>query len=190
MSMKINVPDSWNEVSVGKFQEISSLDNKSKDYALNVVSFLIEQDPEIVRKYDSQSISKVIRHLEWAMKSPEENAYNTCIEIEGVEYKLIENLNGFTGGEWWDMEEYLANYDNNLHYIFAMLYRPDNSTYNAEECKKRGELFKEKAMIGQLYGSLVFFSNVAKESTLTIPASLINHLKKKMEKPKKNTAKG
>lgn len=186
--MKVKVPDSWNEVSIGQFMEISGLDINSKDYALQVVSVLLDKDPEEIRKYDGASVAKIIHHLEWAMKSPDDKTYTTSIEVDGVEYLMIENLNSFTGGQWWDMEEYLNDYDNNIHNIFAMIYG-GGKEYDAMECKKRGELFKEKVCIGQVYGSTVFFSLVAQQSMISMQLSLIQDLRMKHQKKGNNDLK-
>jgi hypothetical protein len=179
--MTIKVPDSWNEITIRQFMELSQLDRDSKDYSLNASSILLEKDPEEIRRYDPNSMAKIIRHLEWAMKYPDEKTYNQVIEIEGKEYFLIENINHFTGGQWWDMEEYLGKYNENIHNIFAMLYT-DEKEYDSDKCKERGEFFLDNVMIGQVYGALVFFSIVEKESMIRIPIFLIPQTQKKHQK--------
>lgn len=164
--MKISVPDSWNEVTIRQFQEIKGVED-SRDRALEICSILLDKDPEEIRKYDAQSVARILRALEWAMIHPKDEEYVESLVIDGVEYRMIENLNHFSGGEWWDMEEYLDDYVNNLHNILAMIYRPDGE-YDAEKCRKRGEMFLDKVNIGQVYGALVFFSLVAKKSTRII----------------------
>lgn len=183
--MKIKIPDNWNEVTIGQFMELSALDKNSKDYGINSLSILIDKDPEEIRKFDVNSLTKIIHHLEWSMKYPDDDFYKESIEVDGVEYGKIENLNSFSGGEWWDMEEYLNDYDNNIHNIFAMIYRPLNDEYDASECKKRGVLFKEKAVIGDVYGSLVFFSNVERKSMITIQDYLYRKTLQKTKRKKR-----
>jgi hypothetical protein len=181
--MKVTIPDSWNEVTIGQFMEISTLDRDSKDYSLNILSILLDKDPEEIRKFDGSSLAKIIHHIEWAFKTPDESSYNQIIEVEGKEYFMIENLNHFTGGQWWDMEEYLEDYNNNLHCLFAIIYG-SGKEYNAGETKKIAEIFKDKVTIGQVYGSLVFFSIVEKECMINIPIYLSSQMIQKT-KPKK-----
>lgn len=161
--MIAKVPDSWDEVSVGQYQELA---NASKDYDL--ISILLDEDPEEVRKLDADSIARLLSHLSWIKKLPSEKTYNAFIEIDGVEYRLIENLNKFSIGEWSDIEDYYTDFKGNLHHILAMLYR-DTPEYDTVSCRKRAELFKEKMMIGHVYGSFVFFSHVVKKSSNVIP---------------------
>ena len=174
--MKVTVPDSWNEVTISQFKEISELDKKSKDYALNIISILLDKDPEEIRKYDSVSANKIMRHLEWSMITPSQEFYKQEIEIDGIMYRMIENINRFSGGEWWDMENYLLDFENNMHFIFAMIYRPEGDKYSTVTLRQRAELFLEKGMIGEMYGSLVFFSNVAKRSMMTTQDYLISQM--------------
>lgn len=181
--MTIKVPDSWNEITIRQFMDITQLDKDSKSYSINVASIILEKDPEEIKKYDAGSIAKIIRHLEWAMKYPDEKEYNSVIEVNGKVYSLIENLNLFTCGQWWDMEEYLLDYNKNIHNIFAMLYT-DDPEYDAMNCKQRGDLFLDSVTIGQVYGALVFFSIVEKESMIHIPGYLTHQTQKKQMKKK------
>lgn len=182
MKKKINIPDNWIEVKLIQFQEIIKLDNSDKNYAVELISILLDKDPEDIRSYDVNSANSIMRHLEWAMKSPLENEYKQDIVIDGVTYKLVENLNRFTSGDWWDMEEYLSDYAKNMHLLFALMYRPVGIEYSFELRKETAKIFQDKAMIGDIYGAIVFFSNVGKKSTLTIQ----DYLKNQFLKEKKN----
>lgn len=175
---KIKVPDSWKEVTVGQYQELTEA---KKD--VDIISILLDEDPEDIKKWDGVSMGKVLSHLEWTKKLPD-NHYNRVIEIEGTKYNLVENLNGFSGGEWFDMEEYLSDFNGNLHLILAMLYR-DNKEYDAEKVKDRAELFRDKLMIGDVNGCFVFFSHVARLSTITIQDCLIRQSLTRMKQQRK-----
>lgn len=183
MKLKVNIPDGWHEVSIGDFMEISQLDAKSKDYIFNVLSVLLDVDVQTVKNFSKESFDKILNSLEWALKSPSETEYKQVISVDGIEHRLVENLNGFTGGEWWDMEEYIANYDSNIHNIIAMIYKPlDQKVYDSEVTKQRGELFAKKLNIGDVYGATVFFSNVEKKFTMNIVDSLANMTQKQTKK--------
>lgn len=178
----IKVPDSWDEVTIGQYQEL--LESK-KDFER--VSVLIDQDPEDVRKYDPQSMARILKHLSWTQIPPDQNRYNRFIEVDGVEYRLVHNLNSFTLGEWIDMDEYVKDFNNNLHLVIAMLYRPAGE-YRAEDVAGRANLFRDKVSIGQVYGAFVFFSLVATKSMLTTQLysirKLLIQMKQNMRKKK------
>jgi len=179
MKRTITVPDSWDEVSVGQFQEMCATE---KDYER--VSIVLDEDPEDVRKYSPESMARVIAGLSWIKKFPDESKYLTVIEVDGKEYFLIKNLQSFSLGEMVDMEEYLKDYNENLHLILAMLYRPAGE-YRAEDVQGRADLFKEKLMIGQVYGATVFFSLVERKSILIIQHFLSQELLRKTKRQKK-----
>lgn len=187
MKKKITVPDSWSEITVGKFQEIACLDKESKDYAINLVAILLDEDTEDVRRYDKASANKIESHLEWVVNYPSEDAYKQEIIVGDQTLRLIENLNGFSNGEWFDMEDCLQNKYEQLHYLLAMFYRPLGEQYSAEKCKERAQLIADKALISDVYGCLVFFSIVARKSMLTTQAYLWAQIQKTSEKTLKNS---
>lgn len=168
MKKTILVPDSWDEIKVSQFQEIASLDKDSKDYSINIASIILDKDPEEIRNYDINSANNIMKSLEWVIKYPSEDSYKQEITVEGVVYKMIDNLNGFSNGDWFNMEDYLEDPFSNLHYLFAMFYRPVEKENEFMSLKERGKIFAEKVNIGDVYGSFVFFSNVGKKSMMTI----------------------
>lgn len=177
--MKIELPDSWDEVTLGDYQEFTQAESD-----IERISILADQDPEDLKKLDLQSVNKILTQLSWVTKLPDQNRYNLFIEIDEVEYRLVHNLNGFSLGEWVDMDEYQKDVDKNLHLVLAMLYRPPGE-YRSEDVRPRAELFKEKAMIGHVYGALLFFSHVVTKSTHNIQLSLIRSMIQKMKHLKK-----
>lgn len=168
MKETIKIPDSWNEVTVGQFQEIVNLDKDNKNYSRDVVSILLNKDPEDIAKYSVDTTIAINKHLEWLIKYPEETFYKQFIEIDGITYTMIENLNRFTNGEFDDMEDYISDTYVNIHLLFAMFYRPSGEEYSIAKLKERANIFSEKAMIGDVYGCLLFFSIVEKKSMQTI----------------------
>jgi hypothetical protein len=176
---KIKIPDSWEEVSIGDYQEFVQATSD-----IERVSIILDEDPEDIRKYDNQTMRTVLNHIIWTKTLPDQNKYNEFVEVDGIEYRLVKNLNGFSLGEWVDIDEYQKDIDTNLHLLFAMLYRPMGE-YKSEDVRARGELFRERVQIGKVYGSLLFFSHVAAKSIVCIPRYLIQSGWKKMRLRKK-----
>lgn len=177
--MKIELPDSWDEVTLGDYQEFAQAQND-----IERISILADQDPEDIKKLDAPSVGKILNHLSWVKKLPDQNRYKLFIEIDEVEYRLVHNLNGFSLGEWVDMDEYQKEPEKNLHLILAMLYRPEGE-YRSEDVRPRAELFQDKAMIGHLYGALLFFSHVVTKSTPNIQRYLILSMIQKMKRQRR-----
>ena len=164
---KIITPDSWDEVTISQFQEISSIDLDNKSRSLEIISILINEDIEEIRKYDMQSLNRVVTALSWCDQLPNDKDFNNTINIEGTEYKMVK-MSSFSVGEWIDIESYFEDSIANLHKILAIFYREDSLPYDTETAEQRAELFKEHVNVGQVYGSVVFFCHIAKNCMLTI----------------------
>lgn len=189
--MTVKVPDSWNEVTIGQYMDIAGIDKDSEDKSILVASVLIDKDPEEIRKYDIQSYTRIIEALEWTNKIPDE-VYKPIIEIDGDQYAFVNRLTDLTLGEWVDLEHYLQDYNNNIHKILAVLYRPLVTAFNdmdriVEEydpltVDRRANLFMDKMSTSDVYGALVFFSIIAKECIVTIQDYLTQQIQNQMTK--------
>lgn len=173
----ITVPDSWADVSIGQFQEISAIDSESKNRALEIVSILIDQDIEDIRKYDLKSLNAILKAISWANDLPKEETWKNVIEIDGEEYGFINKLSDLTLGEWIDLEGYIEKPIENLHKIAGLFYRPivhkyRNSIltepYDTVSSEARADLFKEKMNVADMYGAMVFFCLIEKNCIKTI----------------------
>lgn len=178
MEKVIKVPDSWEEVSIGQFQEIYSISEDNKNKALEIVSILINEDVEEIRKYDVTSLTSVLKAVSWANDIPKGDDFKRVIEIDGIEYGFINKLSDLSVGEWIDLEGYLEDSILNLHKIAAILYRPIIVTlsdtkriiedYDTTTADARADLFKDKMNVGDMYGAMVFFCLIEKNCIKTI----------------------
>lgn len=201
----ITVLDGWHEVTIGQYQEISLLNSDDpSDKMIEVISILTDEDPIDIRKMEITSLTRIMQHLVWTNNLPDDANYKPIIMIDGIEYGFISRLTDLTVGDWIDLEHYLMDPNTNMHNIFATLYRPLVMAFNDRDrllevettnsFSDRAELFKSKAMIGDVYGAFVFFSLIVNESTKTIQEYLANqimetemkNLEMKMSIPKRN----
>ena len=178
---KIQIPDSWAEVTISQFQELSLVDLEHKDAALNVVSILIDKDPEEIRKYDETTFNEITKAIEWTNEMPQAANFRQVIDIDGQKYGLIK-FSSLTVGEWIDLDEYLKAPIENIHKIFAIMYREviggtaENlllAPYDVDNAKERADVFQKQMIIDNCYGALVFFSSIVEESTKTIQVYLM-----------------
>jgi hypothetical protein len=177
----VNTPDSWADVTISQFQEIQAVN--SSNSGIEVAAILIDKDPDEIRKYDVASLTKIMNALEWTSELPKAANYKQMLKVRGVEYWFVNRLTDLTLGEWVDLESYLEDSINNLHKIMALLYRPKIivfsetqriiEPYEVVSAAARAVLFKDNVSIDDVYGTLVFFSLIVKESTKIIPAYLL-----------------
>nr|WP_298660967.1 hypothetical protein [uncultured Flavobacterium sp.] len=173
--MKITLPDGWHEVKISQFQEIAELPEDA--YRDNTVLEILA-DTEGLENISVDSRIKCINQISWVFNPPSENEYKRVISIDGVDF-FLRNYRDLKIGERIDLKEYTKNGIKNLHKIAAILYKPEKEVKNAEL------LFQEKVNVQDVYGSLVFFWNIANRSTKIMQTYLMEEMSQKMKQKKK-----
>ena len=166
----IKLPDSWDEITIGQYQEICSIESDDNVRRwVEIISILSNSDPEKVKLMNPVKFAQAVEHLSFILTLPSDRIFKDEIVIDGVTYKFKERLESLTVGEWLDLEAYIDDTNHNIHKTFAVLY--SDGTDNID---KRSKVFKEKMMIGDVYAALVFFSLIGKESIQTIKDYLMS----------------
>lgn len=164
----ITVPSGWNEVSVGLYQEIAGLDHaEGTTSEVELISILANKDPEDIKKIQASNLDSILEAIKW-VANPPSNEFKTEIEISGVKYYLAK-LSGLSTGEQIDLETYSEDI-NSIHKFFALLYREADEEYSVDIMLKRSEMFKEKLMIEDVFGTIVFFLSIAQSYEKIIQA--------------------
>lgn len=192
MIKTITTPDSWSEVNISQFQELSVTDD-----IFEKIAILTDEDPEELKLMDVASFGRLTAALSWVHVLPNEDARKDVIVIDGIEYGFIDKLSSLSLGEWIDIENYLKDPIKNLHKLMAMFYRPLLTTlkdgtritedYDVTQASNNANTFLTKMNVSDCYGSLVFFSLIANDCLKTIQAYfqveiLKNQLKKMSQK--------
>ncbi len=101
---KISVPDGWHDVTISQYQEIATLESDHPSIRMiETISILIDEDPEIVRTMNLNSLNKIIEVLAWTNKTPDDAVYKPIITIDEKEYGFISRISDLTTGEWIDL---------------------------------------------------------------------------------------
>ena len=153
---KITLPDGWHEVSISKFQELNNLETfEGLHKIIELISILSDKDVEDIREMSTDDLELILKQVEWTSVIPT-SEYKTNIYIDDIDYYLV-SLKSLTLGEWIDLDTWSENAIENMHKIFALLYRPSKEVYNTTDMNERAELFLDKLMIADVYGTLLFF---------------------------------
>ncbi len=174
----VTIPESWNEVSLDNYQEILSLDN-DEDRTNHIIAILLDEDVDVVRRMDWNSHQTIMEKLSWTNQYPDEKRLNMEVVVLGETFHLID-MNDLLVGEWIDLMNYCKDHINNLHKIFSILYRDKDG-----KTRKGIEASFKKAMIGDLYGALVFFSHLENKSMMNIQICLYNEMMEEKRKTNK-----
>lgn len=175
--MKITLPDNWNEVNIEQYMEIANLE-ENEHKTNSVIAILSNQDEDVISKMTVESRANILTHLSWIFNPPSESEYKRQVIIDGINF-FLQDYNEFTIGERIDLREYGKKTNENLHNIFSILYKPE------KEVKDLTDFVKEKMMIGDVYGSLVFFWRIANKSGSTLQDYLMTQLTQEMKTMKK-----
>lgn len=175
MIKTITTPDSWSEVNISQFQELSVTED-----IFEKIAILTDEDPEELKLMDVASFGRLTAALAWVHILPNEDARKDMIVIDDIEYGFIDKLSSLSLGEWIDIENYLKDPIKNLHKLMAIFYRPLLTTlkdgtritddYDITQASNNANTFLTKMNVSDCYGSLVFFSLIANDCLKTIQA--------------------
>lgn len=179
--IKIIIPENWDEITVGQFQEYISF-LKNSDEKMNPVkrlittlSILTDTDEDTLYKLDFNVINEIKSNMLFLEKEPTLQ-FKNIIEVKGKKYGFQKDFHKLTLGEWIDIEHYITNGDiiDNLHYLAAIFYRKLKSEgdeyfdYEIEDYKSvklegQANMFKHEMKIIDMYGTVSFFLRIVDE---------------------------
>lgn len=121
--MKIVIPNSLNEITLGQYQEFYKL-TESKDAKL-VERRMIEIFCKVPMKYVNQMKAIDVKEIIQILTQMLENKPSlvNLFKMNGVEYGFIPDLDDMTFGEYVDLDTFIGDTEN-LHRAMNVLYRP------------------------------------------------------------------
>ena len=121
--MKIVIPNSLNEITLGQYQEFYKL-TESTDAKL-VERRMIEIFCKVPMKYVNQMKAIDVKEIIQILTQMLENKPSlvNLFKMDGVEYGFIPDLDDMTFGEYVDLDTFIGD-TNNLHRAMNVLYRP------------------------------------------------------------------
>ena len=179
-TLTLKIPDSWENVTLGQYQEYTQYLQDNKDerqykLVLNLLSILTDTDIEVFYKLPMSALYEIQSNIKF-MQEELTPRFKNIIEVNGVKYGFQKDMHKLTLGEWIDMEHYILNSDviSNLHYITAILYRKivkegdeyfdyEIEPYTDIQLEGRANLFKYNVNLEEVYGIAVFFYLIVSE---------------------------
>jgi len=178
------IVDSWNDVTLEKWQQLVLGKRKSKtEEAKETIKALSDLPVKLI---EEMALSDVATIFERLSKLQIEGKLKKVFEIDEVEYGFLPNLDEITLGEWADIEHNIKDgLEKNIHKIMSVLFRPitskEGKLYSVEaykDGKQRAEKFRKKMSATQVQQSLVFFWRFGKELLKILPSCLMEVMKK------------
>ena len=184
------LPESWNEVTLGTFMKWYVLTKKETsvglDYSVELLALLLNAPASEIEEIYVDDIKDLMNELLYLNTMPVEGAQKEKFTLlneagESVIY-VAKNSTKLKVKEQLTIEHLLKDQtDNTLIFpeILAILLRPAIESYNAEtglvqykqseldedmeSIIKRANIFREQLTIGEVWSNIVFFSNIVKE---------------------------
>lgn len=121
--MKIVIPNSLNEITLGQYQEFYKL-NDVEDVKV-VERRMIEIFCQVPMKYVNQMKAIDVKDIIQILTQMLENKPSlvNLFKMDGVEFGFIPDLDDMTFGEYVDLDTFIGD-TNNLHRAMNVLYRP------------------------------------------------------------------
>ena len=193
------IPEKWNQIGLGMYQEFMS---KTKDVTDTTIldkiaiSSFTGLSINLIDKIRKQDIDAVKTELNKLLNIKMNTTLNTIIEIDGIDFGFHPKLKDLTFGEFVDLDNYLLEPWENMHYIMAILYRPITSRkkkkyaieeYDSESSFDRANLFKDNLSVATVNGAASFFLTIGKEYQIALQSSLSKQQKEMMKKKELQT---
>ena len=183
-----NIINSWEDVTLEKWQQLVSGKRKSKSKEAQETIALLSDIPK--KLIEEMSLKDVATIFERVSKLQVEGKLKKVFKIDEVEYGFLPDLDEITLGSWADIEQYIKDgLEKNLHKIMAVLFRPitskEGKMYSVQEYKdgrERAEKFRKKMNAKQVQQALRFFFVFVKEFVKILPSCLMEKMKKMQEK--------
>ena len=193
------VPKSWDELTLGKFQELEKLyeeeegEEKRKFDVRDVLDLLTEHTKDEINELPVEFTDMLLRKMYWLHEQPDFGKPSNKITIDGETY-TVHTENEMKFGEYVALDAAMKGDKHNYAAMLAIL------------CRKEGELFDAKFENEILPSRIEFWKNVSvvkvmpivsfflELSSMSLQVSLlssqiqegINHILKHIETSKRN----
>ena len=185
-----NIVDSWEDVTLEKFMQLTMDEDVSKTKEVEQTIALLSDLPQaLIKELSLRDVTNIFDKLA-ELQVQENEMLTTTLTIDGVEYGMHPDLSEITLGEYADIETYVKmGLQKHLPEIMAILFRPiverENDVYTIEayngDIKIRAEKMKQMNA-EQVQQVLVFFWTFVRLLLVILPLSLT---KKKQKNNKK-----
>lgn len=180
MEVKLIIPTSLNEITLGQYQEFSKLDiTKESEVQSKMIEIFCKVPVEVVRSMKAKDITDICTIIN-NMFDVEHQMLNR-FDLNGVKYGFIPDLENISFGEYVDLDTFMGDNDN-LHRAMNVLYRPidlkQGVRYTLKEYDPDTNEEAKNYPLDAVFGAMVFFYDLGKDLSTVI----LNYSSKQNEK--------
>ena len=178
--------NSWSDVNLDTWLKLIEFETGSKTQeAEGTIAALSDMSKQLINQLSLRDVAVIMEKIA-ELQAEQDSSLKRIIEIDGVEYGYMPDLNQITLGEYADLETFIKiGIEKNLPEVMAVLYRPvtektDSGVYTIEayggDLTIRAEQMK-KMSAEQVQSALVFFYNFVSVLSVTSESYLTKKLK-------------
>ena len=176
---------SWEEVTLEKWLKLIDFETGTKtEEATETIAALSNIPKQLVKELALKDVAVLMSKIA-KLQQRQDTKLKRIIEIEGIEYGFMPDLDSISLGQYADLETFIKNgVEKHLPEIMAVLYAPikekKNDIYIVDaydgNIRLRAEEMK-KMSAQQVQSALVFFYTFGKELSAILPLFLMEQLK-------------
>lgn len=188
---------SYNELTVGKYQEIRKIDFDDLDILeqqVALIAVLNDMDEEEVFDLPLEEYKELSAGLQF-LNTPPQIDYKRklkSITLKGQEYRILQDAREMTAGQYIDYQHYLGadNFDEQLPNILTVFVLPKGKEYGEDyDIYELAQTFRKDMPIITAMEIAAFFFRVSQFSIKTSLRSLRMRLRMMMRRTKDETVK-
>ena len=170
MKVKLSIPTTLNEITLGQYQEFDKLDlTKEAEVQSKMIEIFCKVPVEVVRSMKAKDITDICVIIN-NMFDTEHQLINR-FQMNGIDYGFIPDLENMSFGEYVDLDTFIGDNDN-LHRAMNVLYRPidlkQGERYTLKEYDPDTNEDAKSYPLDAVFGAIVFFYNLGKDLSTVI----------------------
>ena len=165
MEVKLNIPTTLNEITLGQYQKFSKLDvTNESEIQSKMIEIFCEVPSVVVRNMKATDIVDICNILN-NMFDTKHQLINS-FKIGKQEYGFIPSLEDMSFGEYVDLDTFIGDNDN-LHRAMNVLYRPisqrQGDRYKIKDYDPDLSEDAQNYPLDAVLGAMVFFYDLGKD---------------------------
>ena len=170
MKVKLSIPTTLNEITLGQYQEFDKLNlTKEAEVQSKMIEIFCKVPVEVVRSMKAKDITDICVIIN-NMFDTEHQLINR-FQMNGIDYGFIPDLENMSFGEYVDLDTFIGDNDN-LHRAMNVLYRPidlkQGQRYTLKEYNPDTNEDAKNYPLDAVFGAIVFFYNLGKDLSTVI----------------------
>lgn len=181
--------NSWDKLTIGKYQEIKEIINSgADDYEIKteILSVLTDIDVEELLDMPIGRYNHLLQNMNFLLEERRPKMVNTKYVLEGQTFEVMLNVEKMTAAQFIDYQNYAKDVDKNLINILTVFLIPKGHKYNdGYDIKEVARIIKDNLNVTEATALSAFFLEWYK-GLLKATVSYLTRKMKRLAKKEKN----